>query len=62
MEREAKEEKYSRVSQWVCRRLKSAFEGIFVTRLKAKGGGGTPRLAMGSVGASVSCSVVMLYH
>ena len=42
-------EKYSGVSQWACRRLRSAFEGILITRLRAKGGGGTPRLAKWSV-------------
>jgi len=30
--------------------LKVPLRALFVTRLKAKGGGGTPRLAMRSVG------------
>ena len=47
---EGEREKYGRVRQWAYRRLKSAFEGISVTRVKAKGGGGTLRLAMRSVG------------
>jgi len=50
MARDEKEKKYSRVSQWACRKLKSVFEGIIITRLEAKGGGGTPRLAKWSVG------------
>ena len=51
MEGNEKEKKYSRVSQWVCRKLKSAFEGILIARLKAKGGGGTPRLALMNAGS-----------
>ena len=48
MERDEKEKKYGRLNQWACKRLKSAFEGILIARLKAKGGGGTPRLAVPS--------------
>jgi len=51
MERGEKEKKYGRVSQWACRRIRSAFEGVFNARHKAKGGGGTPRLAKWSVGS-----------
>ena len=50
MERDEKERKYGRAKEWACRKLKSVFEGIIITRLKAKGGGGTPRLAKWSVG------------
>ena len=51
MERNEKEEESGWVSQWVCRKLKSAFEGILIARLKAKGGGGTPRLALMNTGS-----------
>ena len=49
MERKEKErKKYGRVSRWAYRRLKSEVEGILIKRLKAKGGGGRPRLAIRS--------------
>ena len=45
MEIAEKEKNYGWVSRWPYRRLKSAFERIPISRLKAKGGGGTQRLA-----------------
>jgi len=41
--------------------LKVPLRAFFVTRLKAKGGGGTPRLAICGFGGFWSCGPVVLW-